>query len=207
MPEPATPNNQPRRRKWIDESWYPETERLIAGYWRAKDRIARLQAKEEALLASLKRLDMSLATLRAIPGLTARYGLVPPSARMADRDYSDLMAERERQLDKIIKEMLAKNRRLASIQHRLAELREWIAPLEVVMERLTPEERILTEQRYIYHRSNYQIAMTLNCSEGRVRYMLYGIITRAAEWLGKDSKKGLRNLYAPGEQKRDMVVS
>ncbi|HHV62099.1 MAG TPA: hypothetical protein GXX51_05615 [Firmicutes bacterium] len=188
----------------VNEPWYPETERLIARYWHTKERIERLRAKEETLLAALKRLDLKLQEIKRIPGLTAKYGLVPGHLRSGDSDYADLMEEYERQVDAITKEILEKHKKLASIQHRLHELQEWIAPIEAAMARLTEEERTLTEQRYLYHRSNYQIAAMLYCSEKRVRNMLRRIISRVAEWLGK---KRVRNIAAPEAINHDIMVS
>ncbi|NPV52193.1 MAG: sigma-70 family RNA polymerase sigma factor [Firmicutes bacterium] len=188
----------------VNDSWYPETERLIARYWHTKGRIERLRAKEEALLADLKRLDLELQEIRRIPGLTAKYGVVPGHLRSGDSDYSALMEEYEQQVDKIAKKMLEMHRRLASIQHRIHELQEWIAPIEEVMNRLTPEERTLTEQRYVYYRSNYQVADILHCSEWRVRNMRHRIVRRIAEWLGKKSP---RNFNALEAQNSDIMVS
>ncbi|HHV61138.1 MAG TPA: sigma-70 family RNA polymerase sigma factor [Firmicutes bacterium] len=186
------------------DSWYPETERMIADYWRAKVRMERLRAKEDALLASIKRLELQLEEVRRIPGLTAKYGLVPRAQRGADRDYSDLMVEYEEQIDKITKILLEKQKQLASIRHRLLELQELIAPMEAIMAKLTSEERLITEQRYIYRRSNYQIAELLHCSEHRLRYMLKRIISRVAEWTGK---KRCRKIDAPEMGKRGIMVS
>ena len=188
----------------IREPWFPETERLIAAYWRTKERIERLRAKEEALLAALKRLDLKLQEIKRIPGLTAKYGLVPGHLRGGDLDYAALMEEYERQVDAITKEMLEKHKRLASIQYRLHKLQEWIAPIEAAMSRLTVEERRLTEQRYVYHRSNYQIADMLHCSEWRVRNMRNRIVRQMAEWLGK---KPPRNFNAPAGEDRGIIVS
>lgn len=167
--------------------WYRETEKLIASYWYMKDRITRLEATEAAILGSLGTLTTELNVVRMVPSCTAKYGVRPPGAPGQNNDLSDLMAEIETQVDKLAAEIAAKMKRLASIRTRLQRAREMVAPIEVVMARLSEDERKVTEYRYVYRWSNYAIGTQLHCSEFRVRYMKDQIVKKAARWLGKIS--------------------
>lgn len=169
--------------------WYKETEKLIASYWRLKDRIARLEAVEASILDTLDALNAELREAKSIPSYTSKYGILPPSARSQDRDYSDFLAQVESQVDKLSEQILAKRKHLTSIQYRLQRAREMVAPLEVVMARLTEEERRITELRYVHRWSYWAIGTELHKSKTRIFYAHRTIILKVAEWLGKTERK------------------
>lgn len=167
------------------DNWYRETEKVIASYWYLKDRIARLEAIEAAIIDSLDTLNAELREAKSIPSYTSKYGILPGTARSQDKDYSDLMVQVESQVDKLSKQILRKRKHLASIRYRLQRARETVAPMEVVMSRLSQEERYLTELRYVYRWSYYAIAEKMHCSKTRAHYMHHTVIIKVAEWLGK----------------------
>jgi hypothetical protein len=166
------------------EPWFLKTEKLLTFLWLSKDRIKRLEALEKLLLENALTLENSLNDFKRIPGLTAKYSLVGGQRRMGDYDYAILMAEYENQLDLITKQIIRKHRRLVSIQHRLHNLREQIAPIEAVVQCLNDEEQIIVEQKFVYRNSNYHIANLLHCSEKRVRYIYEKIIYHLARNMG-----------------------
>ena len=82
-------------------------------------------------------------------------------------------------------EDLMKHRRvLVSTQTRIYEILEFMTPFELLFDRLTDEEKKLTEGKYFLNLSNYQIGDMLHCSEKRVRTMQKKIIYKIAEWMG-----------------------
>lgn len=165
------------------ESWYSETERLISRYCWDQERLSRLRTTEQALREDIDELNQSLVDMKRIPGITAKYGLTPGGARGSDPGYMTLMEQYETQTDALIKQLLNKSRRLASIRHRIYEIKERSAPFDAAMSRLTMEESNIIEHRYIYRRSNYQIAGVMHCSEYRIRYMLNKVVVYMAGWL------------------------
>lgn len=166
------------------EPWFVKTEKLLTFLWLSQDRIKRLEALEKLLLENTLTLENSLNDFKRIPGLTAKYSLVGGQRRMGDYDYAALMAEYENQLDLITKQMIRKHRRLVSIQHRLHNLREEIAPIEAAVRCLAEEEQIILEQKFVYRNSNYHIANILHCSEKRVRYIYEKIVYHLARKMG-----------------------
>jgi DNA-directed RNA polymerase specialized sigma subunit len=166
------------------EPWFIKTEKLLTFLWLSKDRIKRLEALEKLLLENTHNLENSLNDFKRIPGLTAKYSLVGGQRRIGDYDYAALMAEYENQLDLITKQMIRKHRRLVSIQHRLHNLREEIAPIEAAVRCLAEEEQIILEQKFVYRNSNYHIANLLHCSEKRVRYIYEKTIFHLARKMG-----------------------
>lgn len=170
------------------ENWYRETEKLIASYWYYKDRIARLEAVEKAILDSLSTLTQELAAANSVPSYVAKYGIRPPAAPGQNKDLSDLMADIEEQVDKLAAEIVGKLKRLASIRTRLQRARETIAPIEVVMARLSEDEKRITELRYVYRRSYYAIAEELPFTYSGVRRAHRRVIYLIATWLGNRPK-------------------
>lgn len=166
------------------ETWFLKTEKLLAFLWLTKDRIARLELLEKLLLENTLTLENSLNDFKRIPGLTAKYGLVSGNVRMGDYDYAILMEEYESQVDSITKKLIQKYRKLVSIRYRLHSLREQIAPIESAIRRLSNEEQIILEQKYVFHNSNYHIATLLHCSEKRIRYIYEKIIIHVAQSMG-----------------------
>jgi hypothetical protein len=166
------------------DPWFARIEKLLAFLWLSKERILRLETLEKLLLENTLALENSLNDFKRIPGLTAKYGLVSGQVRMGDYDYSMLMEEYESQVDSIIKQLIQKYRRLVSIQYRLHNLREQIAPIEAAIRRLTDEEQIILEQKYVFRNSNYHIANLLHCSEKRVRYIYDKTIYHVAQNMG-----------------------
>lgn len=167
------------------DNWYRETEKLVASYWHVKDKIARLEAIEKAILNNLDTLTQELEVVKAEPISISKYGICPPRAPLRKRDLADLLAQVEKQVDKLSAEIIARRNRLASIRARLQKARETVAPLEVVMVRLTEDERKVTEYRYINKWSYYSIAAQMNWSVSKIRYTHYKAICKVAEWLGK----------------------
>lgn len=170
-------------------SWFSETERLISRFCRAVDRLERLRKLEQALKEDIDELNQCLTDMKHIPGITAKYGLAPAASRSGDVGYNSLMEQYEKQVDSITKQLLFKWRRLASIKARIHTIKEYAAPFEVAMSRLTVEEQKIIEHRYIYRRSNYQISYILYCSEYRIRYKLNAIVEYMAGWLNKRSHR------------------
>jgi hypothetical protein len=166
------------------EPWFLKTEKLLTFLWLSQNRIKRLEALENMLLEDVNVLENSLHDFKRIPGLTAKYSLVGGQRRMGDYDYADLMEEYESQLDLITKQMIRKHRRLVSIQHRMRNLREEIAPIEAAVHGLASEEQTILEQKFIYRNSNYHIANLLHCSEKRIRYIYEKIIYHLARNMG-----------------------
>jgi hypothetical protein len=165
------------------ESWYSDTERLISRYCKAQDRLERLRATEQALKENIDELNQNLAEMRGITGITAKYGLIPGGSRSGDSGYMSLMEQYEKQVDNITKQLLQKWRRLASIRARIHAIKEWSAPFGVAVSRFSAEEYSIIEHRYIFRRSNYQIAHIMYCSEYRIRYKLNKIVEYMASWL------------------------
>jgi len=165
--------------------WYPETERLIAVYWKKCMRIERLRAIETSVKASLYEVDRSLHHFKRLPGLTAQYGYHPGGSGGFAKGIGDLVADYEQEVEKLVKQLLERSRRLVSIQSRIHQLEEWCAPFTNAFAKFGKEGISVLEQRYIYRRSNYQIAELLHMSEPTVRRMVKRMITVTADWLGK----------------------
>jgi len=168
-----------------DQQWYAETEKLIKLYWRSKERLLRLREKERILELSRDELKKNLMRTKTIPEYSRKFGIVSWEARKGDFDYSSIMVEYENLVDEISRGLIKNNRVLVSTQIRIYELLEFISPFELVFNRLTNEEKKLTEGKYLLNLSNYQIADILHCSEKRVRTMQKRIIYKIADWLGK----------------------
>lgn len=173
------------------QPWYAQTENLIKLYWRSKERLLRLREKEKILQLSMGELKDRLNTSKEIPVYARKFGVISWSARKGDFDYSSVLVEYEKLVDEISKDLIRKNKALVSIQKRIYELLGFLSPLELVFNRLTGEERKLTEEKYLLNLSNYQIADTLHCSEKRVRTMQKKILRKIADWLGKDDHTDL----------------
>lgn len=173
------------------QQWYVETEKLIRLYWRSKERLSRLREKERILQLSRGELKKNLIRTRAIPGYTRKFGIVSWEGRKGDFDYSSVMVEYEKLVDKISRDLIKNNRALVSTQMRIYELLEFISPFELIFNRLTDEEKKLLEGKYLLNLSNYQLADILHCSEKRVRTMKKRIIFKIADWLGKLNTKEL----------------
>jgi hypothetical protein len=179
------------------ETWFFQTEILISQYFKNEDRLNRLQEMEKILTNNLRLLDHELAEFKRIPGLTAKYNPAGRAKNLLTYDYSDLMEEYENQFIRIFQQIFEKYKKLVSIQYRVYAIREFNAPLEMAMKRLSAEEKILMEQKYGFKTSNYQIASLLHCSEKRVRYMHRKIIVQIAERLNKkDSYEFTRSIEA-----------
>lgn len=174
-----------------EQQWYIETENLLRIYWRSKERLLRLQAKEKVLKASLEKLKKNLIQSKAIPGYARKYGIISWEARKGDFDYSTVMVEYENLIDEISRELVKNHRALVRTQRRIQELLEFISSFELIFNRLTEEEQKLTEGKYLLNLSNYQIADILHCSEKRVRTMQKKILYKIADWSGKVSPAGL----------------
>lgn len=175
------------------EVWFYQTELLISGFWLMKDRIARLKNYEKYYLKNINLLKLELSEFKYIPSLTAKYGILNQIQRNHDYSYANLMAEYEKQVDKITELLIRMYKKLISIQQRIWHLEESIVLIEMVLSRLSDEEKMLMEQKYAYKRSNYQTADLLHCSEKRVRNMHRKIIEQIAEWLNK-KKSDTRNI-------------
>ena len=168
-----------------EQQWYIETENLLRLYWRSKERLLRLQAKEKILQSNLDEIKKNMIRSRAIPGYARKFGIISWDARKGDFDCSSIMVEYENLIDEISKDLIKNKRALVSIQTRIHELLEFISPFEIVFNRLTDEEKKLTEGKYLLDMSNYQIADILHCSEKRVRTMQKKILYKIADWSGK----------------------
>ncbi|MGE4334593.1 MAG: hypothetical protein AB7E55_01280 [Pigmentiphaga sp.] len=168
-----------------NNSWF-ETERLLHGYWRRRLQLERLQSRLSALRDEVAELELELRHARRIPGLVSRYGLVPAAgAEGYITGYEKVLAEYEEHVQTILGKIVAKRRQIIKLQARIAELQEENAAVETVVSRLTVQEQTLIEQRYVYRRSNYQIAEIIHQSEPTVRRMHRRIVLKVADWLGK----------------------
>lgn len=185
--------------------WYPEIERMIKKYWKDCDHLERLEARERLLAGRIVQLHNEMEALNELPGVRESYGIIPGGIRShKDRDLSDLMVIHEADIARCFKDLVFCHKDLNQIRRRLFKLRCFIQPIQVLIDKLTDEEKQLTELRYIYRYSNYQIGYRLNCSEWRVRELKNRIINNFAEWLGK---KEPRNFNATEPEKYGKLVS
>ncbi len=168
------------------ELWFTRTEIIISSYWIKTERLERLQAREKVFLESIKTLEIRLEDLKRIPGLTAKYGIVKHSKRSGDYSYADLMVEYEQQVDYLTKQMLKKNKELICVQSRIDQILEFTEPIKITIDRLNPDELTIIIQKFVFKKSNYQIAVLLNCSEKKIRYTYRKIILQIAGWLIKN---------------------
>lgn len=164
--------------------WYSETERLLHQYWRDRIRISGLRRRAQALRHEIGTLERELAEARTIPGLVARYGVVGGRTGWPS-DYSDLMVKYDEHTQHIVNRILAKRRELLRLQTRIASLEQKNAVIDELVRRLPMAEQTILEQRYMYRRSNYDIAAMLHCNEKTVRRWRDAAIARVAVWLGK----------------------
>ena len=177
-----------------EQQWYIETENLLKLYWRSKERLLRLQAKERVLESSLEELKKNMVSSKAIPGYARKHGIMSWGSRKGDFDYSSLMVEYEHLIDAISRDLVKNNRALVSTQTRIYEILEFMTPFELLFDRLTDEEKKLTEGKYFLNLSNYQIGDMLHCSEKRVRTMQKKILAKIADWAGKCSSNDSGNI-------------
>lgn len=185
--------------------WYPEVERIIKKYWKDCEHLKRLLIKEKLLIERIAQIQEEMKALDELPGVRETHGIVPGSIRsQKERDLSDLMVIHEADIDRCFKELVMCHKNLNQVRRRIFNIQIFLSPIQLLMDKLTDEEKQLTELRYVYRYSNYQIGYRLNCSEFRVRELKNRIINNFAEWLGK---KENRNFNATDCDIHDKLVS
>lgn len=172
-----------------NNQWYASTERLIAKHLWAQERLARLRDIERSVTENLANLQQSLEEGKRIPGFTAKYGLAPGNSRGGDNDYSALMEEYERQVDRLTKEILFQRRRLIVTQVRIAGILNKTSNFDCIFSRITAEERHILEQRHIYKRSNAAIAHLYGCDESTIRRRQVVVVQFVYRWMSSAGKR------------------
>jgi hypothetical protein len=145
----------------------------------------RLRAVETSVKASLYEVDRSLQHFKRLPGLTAQYGYQPGGSGGFAKGLDCLVADYEQEVERLVRQYVERSRRLVSLQSRIHQMEEWCAPFSNAFGKFGKEGFAVLEQRYIYRRSNYQIAELFHMSEPTVRRLVKRMITVTAEWLGK----------------------
>lgn len=168
-------------------NWYKETEQMINRYWQRKMQIERLEAKRDRIMAAIRHIQREIGTVREGRGLRniiALYGAEKVQTS-GGRGLDDELINIGEKVRVLLRRLTKKQRELARINARIDRLREENAPMETVMKRLSKEEYALTEMRYVYRWSTYDIADELNWSQPTIHRMKDRVIRKVAEWLGK----------------------
>lgn len=163
--------------------WETDIGKVLVKYYRNQARLERLRAVENGLLGNIRELEYTLKCMMNTPKMTASYGYSPGFCGGDGDPLADMMEKLENATIRAREQLPEKYKRLISIKLRIHEVKEWMAPFDASLARMTNEERRILEMKYSWRRSNRNISDLLHCDEKRIRNKHYKIITYLTECL------------------------
>lgn len=166
---------------------------ILTKYYKEQARMERLRKLEITIREDIQEIKDTIQFMTSTPKMTAKYGYHAGGGGAGD-PMASMVLQLERETERANLLLPDKFRRLISIKHRIHEIREWISPFDLLMSRLTDEERRIVELKYHYRRSNRTISDLLYCDEGRIRYMHRKVLFYIMDSL-EGSKSNLQGVY------------
>lgn len=167
------------------DTWFQDTERVLRRYYLTMDRIAVLREKETAILAKIKGLEIEASEIRGVSNITASYSAQPGMAMQSDPGYAKLMVKYDDHWKHVQEKILDRYKELRTLRARIDHIDEPQLPIRNIVDKLGEREQRILLLRYVYNKSNYQIAELVWCSESTVRRSFVKAISFVADRLGK----------------------
>lgn len=149
------------------------------------DRVAGLRDRERAILAKIKDLEIEAGEIKGISNITASYSTQPGAAMQSDPGLAKLMLQYDDHWQRVQLKILEAYKQLHTLRGRVAHTEEQQLPIRNIVDKLGEREQRILLLRYVYNKSNYQIAELVWCSESTVRRSFVKAISFVADRLGK----------------------
>ncbi len=175
---------------------------ILTKYYKEQARLERLRKLEITIREDIQEIKDTIQLMTSTPQMTAKYGYHAGGGGAGD-SIASMVIKLEKETERAHMLLPDKFRRLISIRHRIHGIREWISNFDLILGRLTDEERRILEMKYHYRRSNRTISDLLHCDEGKIRYMHRKMIFYIMDSL---ESKRVRGFSARGGGYREKLV-